>query len=79
MLKLNTIFKEIKDIPSDRLEELYSYIHTLNPKVKKTDNLRKEILSFAGILAAMNKSEYSDFLKQMKKARAELFSRNITL
>ncbi len=48
MLTLNNILKEIKDVPVNRLEELYQLIHSLTPKTKHTDTLRKKILSFGG-------------------------------
>jgi len=35
MLTYNTILKEIKDVPVDRLEEVYQLVHSLNPKAKK--------------------------------------------
>jgi uncharacterized membrane protein len=50
MLTLNSILKEIKDVPVNRLEELYQFVHSLTPKNKKTDALRKKILSFGGSL-----------------------------
>ena len=78
-MKFNSILKELKNIPSDRLEELYQYIHSLNPKKKGSEQLRKKILTFAGAFSDMSKKEYKDFLKQTKKTRAKLFNRNIDL
>lgn len=79
MLTLNNILKEIKDVPVNRLEELYQLIHSLTPKTKQTERLRKKILSFGGAFSEMSAKDYSEFLNQTKKARTELFDRNIDL
>ena len=78
-MTFNSILKELKDIPSDRLEELYQYIHSLNPKKKGSEKLRKKILSFAGAFSEMSKKDYKDFLKQTKKTRSKFFNRNVDL
>ena len=78
-MTFNSILKELKNIPSDRLEELYQYIHSLNPKKKGSEQLRKKILAFAGSFDGMSKKDYSDFLKQTKKTRAKFFNRNVDL
>jgi hypothetical protein len=79
MLTLNTILKEIKDVPVGRLEELYEFVHSLTPKSKPTDTLRKKILSFGGAFSDMSSKDYVDFLNQTTKTRTELFGRNIEL
>jgi hypothetical protein len=79
MLTLNTILKEIKDVPVNRLEEVYQFIHSLTPKTKQTETLRKKILSFGGAFSDMSRKDYSDFLNQTKKTRTKLFDRNIDL
>lgn len=78
-LTLNNILKEIKDVPLNRLEELYQLIHSLTPKTKPTETLRKKILSFGGAFSDMSSKDYADYLKQTKKARTQLFDRNIEL
>ena len=79
MLTLNAILKEMKDVPVNRLEELYQFIHSLTPKTKPTDKLRKKILSFGGAFSDMSNKDYTEFLNQTKKIRANLFDRNIDL
>ncbi len=79
MLTLNPIIKEMKEVPVSRLEELYEFVHSLTTKSKPTDTLRKKILSFGGAFSDMSKEDYADFLNQTKKARTELFGRNIEL
>ena len=78
-MTLNTILKEIKDVPVSRLEELYQFVHSLTPKIKQTETLRKKILSFGGAFSDLSSKDYSDFLKQTKKTRTNLFDRNIDL
>jgi len=79
MPTLNTILKEMKDVPVNRLEELYQFIHSLTPGSKNTENLRKKILSYGGVFSDMSNDDYSDFLKQTKETRTKLFDRNIEL
>ncbi len=77
MFTLNTILKEIKDIPASRLDELYQFVHSLNPNADRKESLRKKILSFAGAFSDMSSKDYSDFLKQTNKTRAKLFDRSM--
>lgn len=79
MLTINTILKEMKDVPVDRLEELYQFVHSLTPKTKSTESLRKKILSFGGAFGDMSSEDYSDFVNKTKETRAKLFDRNIEL
>ena len=79
MLTLNSILKEMKDVPVSRLEELYQFVHSLTPSVKQKENLRKKILSYGGAFSDMSAKDYSDFLSQTKKTRIKLFDRNIDL
>jgi len=79
MTTLNTIIKEIKDVPVSRLEELYQFVHSLTPKNKKTDDARKKILSFGGAFSDMNVNDYNEFVDHTKKTRVNLFSRNVDL
>lgn len=79
MLTLNTILKEMKDVPVGRLEELYQFVHSLTPTIKQTESLRKKILSFGGAFSDMSNKDYADFLNQTKKSRTKLFDRNMDL
>ncbi len=79
MLTLNAILKEMKDVPVNRLEELYQFVHSLTPTTKQTETLRKKILSFGGAFSDMSSKDYADYLNQTKKSRAKLFDRNIGL
>jgi len=79
MLTLNAIIKEMKDVPVNRLEELYQFIHSMTPTTKRSESLRKKIFSFGGAFSDLSSEDYSDFINQNKKTRTELFDRNIDL
>lgn len=79
MLTLNAILKEMKDVPVNRLEELYQFVHSLTPTSKHTERLRKKILSFGGAFSDMSNEDYSAFLHQTKNTRTKLFDRKIEL
>ena len=79
MLTINTLLKDIKDVPLHRLEELYEFVHSLMPNAKKAENKTEEILSFGGAFKDFTEKEYVDFVKETKNSRAELFNRNIDL
>lgn len=79
MLTINNILKEIKDVPVNRLEELYQFVHSLKPMAKKTNSSKKKILSFSGIFADMDEKNYTDFANHTKTIRANLFDRNVEL
>ncbi|MDQ6844408.1 MAG: hypothetical protein M3Z92_08670 [Bacteroidota bacterium] len=76
---LNTILEELNDVPVDKLRELHAYINSLKANTEKSEDKRKEILSFAGIFNDMSQNDYDDFLKETKKTRGELFDREINL
>lgn len=79
MLTLNNILQEIKDVPVSRLEELYQLVHAFTSEKKQTEIARKKILSFAGAFNDLSNDDYSEYLEQTKKTRANLFDRKIDL
>ncbi|HRQ50398.1 MAG TPA: hypothetical protein PLR74_07680 [Agriterribacter sp.] len=79
MPTLNTILKELKNVPVDRLGDLYSIVHSLRANTKKSGNTAKKILSFAGAFEGMSEKDYKDFQKQTKQTRNNLFDREINL
>lgn len=79
MLTVNDILKEIKDVPVNRLEELYQFVHSLKPVTKKTNTTKKKILSFSGIFADMDSKDYTDFVNHTKTTRTNLFDRKIEI
>ncbi len=79
MTTLNTILKELKNVPVDRLGDLYSIIHSLRANKKKSDKTSKKILSFAGSFGDMSERDYNDFLQHTIHTRDKLFDREINL
>ena len=79
MLTINTIIKEIKDVPVNRLEDLYQFVHSLSSSKIQTENLRKKFLSFGGAFSDMTDEDFTDFLNNTKNARTALFDRSIEL
>ena len=79
MLTINTIIKELKNVPVDKLEDLYSIIRSLRTDGKKTDIKKQKILSYAGSFGDMSKIDYNNFVEQTKQTREDLFDRNVDL
>ncbi|QLH47513.1 MAG: hypothetical protein HWD58_18940 [Bacteroidota bacterium] len=79
MLTFNAILKELKDVPVNRLEELYQLVHSMTPKTKPTQTLRKKILSFGGAFSDLSTKDYDDYISHTKKTRTKLFDRKIDL
>ena len=79
MPTLNAILKEMKEVPVNRLEELYQFVHSMTPANKHSESLRKKILSFGGAFRDMSDKDYSDYLNQTKKIRTGMFDRKFNL
>jgi len=79
MFTINTILKEINDLPADRLDEVYEFVHSLSANSRHKESSRKKIMSFAGAFSDMSAKEYADFKRHTKKSRAKLFDRNIDI
>ncbi len=79
MPTLNTILKELKNVPVDRLEDLYSIIHSLRANTKKSDKTNKKILSFAVSFGDMTEKDYNEFIAHTANTRHDLFDRDINL
>lgn len=83
MTTFNAILKEMKDVPVNRLEEVYQFVTSMTSNVKQESRsnikLRKKILSSGGILKEMSDEDYADFVSQIRKTREQLFDRKISL
>ena len=79
MLTFDKMIKELKNIPVNKLEDLYSIIQSLQTNIKSSEKKSKKILSFAGSFSDLSEKDYNDFLKQTREARKELFDRDIDL
>jgi hypothetical protein len=79
MLTFNAILKELKDVPVNRLEELYQLVISMTPKTKQTPTSRKKILSYGGAFGDMSEKDYTEYLNQTQKTRNQTFDRNSSL
>ncbi|MDO9254822.1 MAG: hypothetical protein Q7U54_04850 [Bacteroidales bacterium] len=72
MSTLQAILKEMKEVPVNRLDELYQFIHSMTTSAKHSEKLQKRIISFGGAFSDMSEKDNSGFLNQTKKTRTEL-------
>lgn len=79
MLTLNTILEEVKNVPVNRLKDLYSIIHSFQTNTKKSGNRNKKIMSFAGSFGEMKDDDFMSFLNHTKQTRKNLFDRDFDL
>ncbi|MEN9523888.1 MAG: hypothetical protein RL065_2265 [Bacteroidota bacterium] len=81
MLTINTILKEMKDVPVSKLEDIYQFVHSLTVKEKPdtSEKIKSKLLSYSGLLSEMNEKDYSDFVHHTKLTRANNFNRNVDL
>jgi hypothetical protein len=81
VMTINTIINELQDVPINRLEELYQYIHSLKEKqdIEDKSKMREKILSFAGLFRDWKQDEYQEFLDNTKQIRKDLFNRDVEL
>jgi len=78
MTTWNKILKELKNVPADRLDEAYSYIHSLTVK-NEPSSLKDQIMSFAGTFNDMDEKDYEDFVAETKNIRSTLIDREFSL
>ena len=79
MLTLNTILKELKNVPVSRLEDLYSIIRSFTAPQHQSENKKEQILFYAGCFGDMSTEEFSDFDREVKNIRSQLFERDMDL
>lgn len=79
MTMWNKILTELKDVPPERLEEVYNVVHSLSTTSKKQPSSAEKILSFAGSFSDIPEDDYNDFVSETIKTRAELFERDIEI
>lgn len=79
MSTLEAILKEMKDVPVNRLDELYQFIHSMTTSVNHSEKLKKRIISFGGAFSDMSVKDYAEFLDRTKRTRTDLFDRKFDL
>ena len=78
MITYNTIIDEVRNVPIDKLDELYHFVHKLAVK-KTTKSKHKGGRTFEGIFNGMKQEDFNDFLSITKENRAELFERKFDI
>jgi len=79
MSTMEVILKEMKEVPVNRLDELYQFIHSMTTSAKHSEKLQRKILSFGGAFSDMSNKDYTEFLDQTKSTRVNLFDRKFEI
>ena len=79
MPTLSIILEELKNVPVDKLQDLYSIIHSFRVNSKNSGDANKKILSFAGVFSDMSQDDYDDLTKDLEKTKTALFDRDTNL
>lgn len=79
MTMYNAILKELRNMPADRLEDLYAFMQSLQQNAASDIKNREEILSFASCFSDMFDEDFKDFQEQTEQTRRKLFDRTIHL
>lgn len=56
-MTINAIVKKMKEVPVERLEELYQIVNSLSPTAEQKETVRKKILSFGGAFSDMSNTD----------------------
>ena len=75
MVTINTILEEVKNVPVNRLEELYSIIRSLKDSTGGPGAGKGTILTFAGCFNGMKQENYDDLINNMKETRNNFLDR----
>lgn len=79
MPTLNNIMQEIRQVPNEKLEEVYKFVKSLNKNTSGKNSHKKDLMSYAGSWKDMNDEDFKDFIKETKRTRKNLFSRKIKI
>jgi hypothetical protein len=79
MSTLQAILKEMKEVPVNRLDELYQFIHSMTTSAKHSEKLQKRIISFGGAFSDMSEKDYTEYLDRTKSTRSNLFDRKFDI
>ncbi len=78
-MTIHKIMKEMRDVPANKLEELYQVVRAFNTKAKRNAARRKKIMSFAGAFKDMSEKEFQAFQTDTKRVRSGMFNRKFDL
>ncbi len=79
MPTLDAILNELKNVPVEKLDDLFSIIHSLSVNTKESGEKMTQILSYAGSFDEMTEKDYKEFINQTEHIRKSLFDRDIHL
>lgn len=79
MITLDSILRDLKSVPAERLEDVHSFIKSLSIDKGESNVNRTKILSFAGSFTDMDEQVYKDFVSETINTRRSLFDRDINL
>lgn len=69
----------MKEVPVNRLDELYQFIHSMTTSAKHSEKLQRKIISFGGAFSDMSNKDFTEYLDQTKSTRANLFGRKFEI
>lgn len=75
VITYDVLFEELKKIPVDRLQELYTFMHALRSEAKSNPSKTNPALSFSGAFRELSEEDYEDFLAETKATREGLLDR----
>ncbi len=79
MTTLNAIWEEMQHVPVHKLDDVYDFVHALNPEAKNKEARVRKMMSLAGSFRDMSEKEYKAFLKETREIRKRLFKRRVKL
>ena len=69
---ISKIFKELEQLPFEKLQELYAVIQKFKDDTE--GNVKDDIISFAGCWDDMSDSEFEEFINEVYDRRKSAFS-----
>ncbi len=75
LISREKIFKEIKQVPDDKLAELYDFIHYFRIGLEVSQKKENPIINYAGCWKKMPQETFDDFTKEAVQRRQQAFSR----
>jgi hypothetical protein len=74
MLQKETVYQSIlsqlSTVPTDYLQEVDTFLRSLNKQIRKKEQQPSDLLDFAGTWADMPEAEFLDFLNAAKATQA---------
>jgi hypothetical protein len=71
------VIQEIRQIPEEKLPEVYTLLHFFRLGVETTKPQPQEMMQFAGCWRDMPEHEFQNFLQEIQERRQDAFSGRI--